>query len=134
MINAQITNFVLGMTEDNVPFTQLEVQYIGEDSKPVRAATDRIFLVSPQTETLANSAMAQAYVTLLMIANSPTWNELTGKVIRVEVSEDGKITKLQNALTDLYVDIGTVEPAEPVETPESTEAPAIDKIEVVDAE
>lgn len=115
MINAQITNAIMGITESNIPFVQIEVQYVGEDSKPIRATTDYIFMISPEEESLKNSGMGEVFVTLLMIAGTPTWKEIIGKVIRIETNAEGKIIKLQNALTDLFVDI------EPFTSEESTE-------------
>ena len=90
MINAQITNAILGMTSEQIPFVQFEFQYFKEgESTPSKAATRCIFLLNSDSETLDNSSMARSLVTLFMIAGAPTWNDIIGKVVRIEVNEQG---------------------------------------------
>lgn len=114
MINAQITNAILGMTPEHIPFVQLEFQYLKEgETTPSKAVTGCIFLLSSDSETLDNSSMARSLVTLFMIAGAPTWNDILGKVVRIEVNEKGVVTKLQNALSDLYITLAM--PEEPAE-------------------
>ena len=104
MINAQITNAILGMTSEHIPFVQFEFQYLKEgETTPSKAVTGYIFLLSSDSETLDNSSMARSLVTLFMIAGAPTWNDIIGKVVRIEVNEQGIVTRLQNALSDLYI-------------------------------
>lgn len=121
MINAQITNAILGMTPKHIPFVQFELQYLKEgETTPSKAVTGCIFLLSLDSETLDNSSMARSLVTLFMIAGAPTWNDILGKVVRIEVNEKGVVTKLQNALSDLYITLAMPEePAE--ESPVTTE-------------
>lgn len=104
MINAQITNAILGMTQKQQPFAQLEMQYLKDGEQTAsKTVTPPVFLINADTETLDNSSMARSFVTLLMIAGAPTWNDVLGKVVRIEVDEKNVVTKLQNALSDLYV-------------------------------
>ena len=104
MINAQSTNTRLGMTPEHMPVVQFEFQYFKEgESTPSKAATRCIFLLNSDSETLDNSSMARSLVTLFMIAGAPTWNDILGKVVRIEVNEQGIVTRLQNALSDLYI-------------------------------
>ena len=110
MINAQITNAILGMTSEHIPFVQFEFQYLKEgENTPSKAVTGCIFLLSSDSETLDNSSMARSLVTLFMIAGAPTWNDILGKVVRIEVNEKGVVTKLQNALSDLYITLAMPE-------------------------
>ena len=110
MINAQITNAILGMTSERIPFVQFEFQYLKEgETTPSKAVTGCIFLLSSDSETLDNSSMARSLVTLFMIAGAPTWNDILGKVVRIEVNEKGVVTKLQNALSDLYITLAMPE-------------------------
>ena len=111
MINAQITNAILGMTsEQHIPFVQFEFQYFKEgETTPSKAVTRYIFLLNSDSETLDNSSMARSLVTLFMIAGAPTWNDILGKVVRIEVNEEGVVTKLQNALSDFYITLTTLE-------------------------
>lgn len=104
MINAQITNAILGMTPEHIPFVQFEFQYFKEgETTPSKAVTRCIFLLNSDSETLDNSSMARSLVTLFMITGAPTWNDILGKIVRIEVNEEGLVTKLQNALSDLYI-------------------------------
>ena len=122
MINAQITNAILGMTPEHIPFVQFEFQYFKEgESAPSKAATRYIFLLNADSETLDNSSMARSLVTLFMIAGAPTWNDILGKVVRIEVNEKGLVTKLQNALSDLYITLTTPEEESEKESSVTTE-------------
>lgn len=122
MINAQITNAILGMTPEHIPFVQFEFQYLKEgETTPSKAVTGCIFLLSSDSETLDNSSMARSLVTLFMIAGAPTWNDILGKVVRIEVNEKGVVTKLQNALSDLYITLAMPEEESEKESPVTAE-------------
>ena len=65
--------------------------------------------------------MARSLVTLFMIAGAPTWNDILGKVVRIEVNEKGVVTKLQNALSDLYITLAMPEEESEKESPVTAE-------------
>lgn len=113
MINAQITNAIFGMTSEHIPFVQFEFQYFKEgETTPSKAITRCIFLLNSDSETLDNSSMARSLVTLFMIVGVSTWNDILGKIVRIEVNEKGIVTKLQNALSDIYITLTTLEESE----------------------
>ena len=124
MINAQITNAVLGITQTQVPFAQFEFQYLKEgETTPSKAATSPVFLFNPDTETLDNSSMARSLATLFMIAGTPVWNDIVGKVVRIEVNEKGIVTNLQNALSDLYITLALTKEDDVPAASDSEEVP-----------
>lgn len=103
MTNAQIVEAVMGITSQNIPYIQIAVK---EQTKTDPTVLDPIFLIDPNSESLQQSSMGEGFVSFLQVCGAMSWNEVVGKIIRVETNEDGKIIELYNAISDFHVGIG----------------------------
>ena len=129
MINAVISDTLLSISTDNIPYLIFAFQYIDENEEKRGIETPPFALIDPRVETLDNSSMGRSLKTIFNVVGVLNWESLKGKVVRLDLIDGGKIKSIYNILENKSLPILEVKAEEDEEIPEVNE-----NIEVIDTE
>lgn len=122
MINAIITDTLLSISKDNIPYLILAFQYIDENEQKRGIETPPFALIDPRIETLDNSSMGRTLETIFNVIGVFNWESLKGKVVRLDLVDGNKIKSIYNILENKFLPILEVKTEENKETNENIEA------------
>lgn len=122
MINAIITDTLLSISKDNIPYLILAFQYIDENEQKRGIETPPFALIDPRIETLDNSSMGRTLETIFNVIGVFNWESLKGKVVRLDLVDGNKIKSIYNILENKFLPILEVKTEENKETNENMEA------------
>jgi hypothetical protein len=88
-----------------LPFVILNFNCKNKDDDDITIATKPIFLINPQKETLDNSAAAATILSILSTVGASYWEELTGKIVRIEINDNNEITSITHAIDSRYIQL-----------------------------
>lgn len=129
MINAKVINTELSFSSDNIPYVIFDFQYNDPEKGDTRIATPPILLINPQNETLQNSSLAYSLKDILNTVSASRWEDIVGKIVRLDFSEEGLIQTILHPIADLKLPLITREI--PSEEGDENKEPEIIEVEEV---
>lgn len=104
MVNAIISDKVMGINNEGIPYVQFQFIVKGElneetNSNLTTVKMTPIFLLK-EGDTLSNSGMAESFVMILQCIGVTEWEAVLGKTVQVEFDDKNNVTKMANILDE----------------------------------
>lgn len=104
MVNAIISDKVMGINNEGIPYVQFQFIVKGElneetNSNLTTVRMTPIFLLK-EGDTLSNSGMAESFVMILQCIGVTEWEAVLGKTVQVEFDDKNNVTKMANILDE----------------------------------
>lgn len=104
MVNAIISDKVMGINNEGIPYVQFQFIVKGElneetNSNLTTVRVTPIFLLK-EGDTLSNSSMAESFVMILQCIGVTGWEAVLGKTVQVEFDDKNNVTKMANILDE----------------------------------
>lgn len=105
MVNAIITDTILSISKDSIPYIILAFRYNNEKEERKFIETPPFSLINPRTETLDNSSMGRTIETVLEVIGAASWENIKGKVVRLDLIDDNKIKSIYNVIENNFIPV-----------------------------
>jgi len=104
MINAIISDKIMGINNEGIPYVKFQFIIKGElneetNSNLTTVRMTPIFLLK-EGDALSNSSMAESFVMILQCIGVTEWEAVLGKTVQLEFDDKNNITKIANILDE----------------------------------